>query len=80
MKKLENDVFSYPTKHKMGFIESEIKDLLEKYGLTEEQWNSKFGIHTVALIDDETVYYHTDVLLTIKLCLQNREMKPFEWD
>ncbi len=78
--KLEDLVYNYPTKNKEGFTEDEIIGLLKQFNITTDQFNHKFGTHTVGVINNEIVYYHCDILLTLKLILENRDMLQHEFD
>ena len=77
-----NPVYKYPTKHSEGFTNTEIKELLEKYypEVTIEKLFEKIGVHTGYFKDGESITYHHDVDLGIRLVLENREMKQYEWD
>jgi hypothetical protein len=59
-------VYNYPTKHKYGFIESEIKDLLKEYPIDIDRFNLSMMGHTCMLIDNETIWYHCDIIKAIK--------------
>ena len=74
-------VYNYPTKYPQGFIQSEIDELLKEFpDITLEDYNSKLGVHTAMLINYEIITYHSDVLLGITCCLENREINSLEWD
>lgn len=78
---LKDKVYSYPTKYPEGFIQSEIEELLKEFPtITLEDYNSKLGVHTAMLINYEIITYHSDVLLGITCCLENREINSLEWD
>ena len=71
---------NYPTKHKYGFIESEIDDILKQLNIKKEDYNKKSGVNTCMLIDGEVINYHCDVELAINCCLENRDKNIIEWD
>ena len=65
-KELEDRVYNYPTKHPMGFTAEEIAGLYEDYpDLDKKKAYEKFFGDTKALIDGESVTYHTDVLMSL---------------
>lgn len=81
-KELEDLVYNYVTKYHQGFIPSEISQLLETFNIKQESFNKAlgYGFTCMSSPDKETIIYHRDVELGIRLCLEHREMKPHEWD
>jgi hypothetical protein len=63
-------VYNYPTKHKYGFIKSEIEDLLKEYPIDIERFNQSMMGHTCMLIDNETIWYHCDIIKAIKYSIR----------
>jgi hypothetical protein len=59
-------VYNYPTKHKYGFIKSEIETLLKEYPIDIERFNQSMMGHTCMLIENETIWYHCDIIKAIK--------------
>jgi hypothetical protein len=59
-------VYNYPTKHKYGFIKAEIETLLKEYPIDIERFNLSMMGHTCMLIDNETIWYHCDIIKAIK--------------
>ena len=59
-------VNTYPTKYQYGFIKAEIKDLLKEYPIDIERFNLSMMGHTCMLIDNETIWYHCDIIKAIK--------------
>jgi hypothetical protein len=59
-------VNNYPTKHKYGFIKSEIETLLKEYPIDKDRFNLSMMGHTCMLIDNETIWYHCDIIKAIK--------------
>jgi hypothetical protein len=59
-------VNNYPTKHKYGFIQSEIETLLKEYPIDKDRFNQSMMGHTCMLIDNETIWYHCDIIKAIK--------------
>lgn len=65
-KELEERVYNYPTKHKLGFTSEEIATLYEEYPeLNKKKAYEKFLGDTCALIDGEAVHYHCDVHMSL---------------
>lgn len=55
----------YTTKYPEGFTREEISGLLKKYGINSDVfYKSMFG-NTYAMIENESVYYHGDVLRSL---------------
>ena len=59
-------VNNYPTKHKYGFIQSEIETLLKEYPIDKDRFNQSMMGHTCMLINNETIWYHCDIIKAIK--------------
>lgn len=81
-KELKDKVYNYPTKHFEGFLEEELKQLLQKEfpKIKLEDYHSKLGVHTAMLKEDGIITYHSDVILGITCCLENREISLLEFD
>lgn len=70
---LEEKVYSFPTKHKEGFIQSEIDELLKQfYDVHMDKFNDAMTGNTCMIIDNEIITYHCDVLTAIRCGLENR--------
>ena len=76
------DLSGYKTKHKKGFIQSEIKDLLKKEYPTikAKDFNKSLGVVTGIVIKGDLVIYRDDVELAIRCCLEKRSVNSFEFD
>ncbi len=59
-------VNTYKTKYEYGFIKAEIEDLLKEYPIDIERFNQSMMGHTCMLIDNETIWYHCDIIKAIK--------------
>jgi hypothetical protein len=59
-------VNTYPTKYQYGFIKAEIETLLKEYPIDIERFNQSMMGHTCMLIDNETIWYHCDIIKAIK--------------
>jgi hypothetical protein len=59
-------VNNYPTNYQYGFIKAEIEILLKEYSIDMERFNLSMMGHTCMLIDNETIWYHCDIIKAIK--------------
>jgi hypothetical protein len=66
MQNITERVNTYPTKHEIGFTQSEIKELLKEYPIDMDRFNEAMMGHTGSIIDGEFVMYHCDVEMAIK--------------
>ena len=81
MKKyIKEMVYEYPTKYDMGFTPSELQELLNKCDIDINDFNKKMFGNTCAIIDDEIITYHHDVVVCIMCIIENREQTFEEWD
>lgn len=58
-------ISNYKTKYKIGFTNSEVSRILLKLEINPSLYSDVFGINTCAIIDNQYVYYHSDVFRTI---------------
>ena len=79
-KHLEEYIYSFPTKYKEGFTQSEVLKLVYDLRCGRDKYFDKLGIHTGMAIDGEDITYHDDVLLAVKCALENRSPTVYEWD
>ena len=80
-KELKNLVFNYKTAHKRGFMDSEITELLKKFpNINMVKFNEALNGVTIMIINGVPITYHTDILKAIKCGIQDRNLKPYEWD
>lgn len=71
----------FKTKHKEGFIDSEIKLLLKQFTKVHyENFNEALGKVTCMYINEESVIYKHDVIKTINLCIKNSDNNLEDWD
>jgi hypothetical protein len=63
-------VNTYKTKYEYGFIKAEIEDLLKEYPIDMERFNLSMMGHTCMLIDNETIWYHCDIIKAIKYSIR----------
>jgi hypothetical protein len=75
-------VESHPTKYKEGFTSDEIDSLLkDKFpNISRDTLSEKVGVVTCMVKDDNVIFYHSDIELAMRCCLENREQYPHEWD
>ena len=59
-------VNNYPTKYEYGFIKAEIEDLLKEYPIDKDRFEYAMMGPTCMLIDNETIWYHCDIIKAIK--------------
>jgi hypothetical protein len=69
-------VNTYPTKHEIGFTQSEIEDLLKEYPIDMDRFNDSMMGHTCAVIDNEIIMYHCDVEMAIKYSVRRYVQSP----
>jgi len=68
------------SKHKEGYTNKEIKKILKTLNIKEDLFSEKLGVHTAITIDGISITYHSDVELSIRCCLENRDPNIFEFD
>jgi hypothetical protein len=77
---LNEFIENYPTKHKEGFVGSEINDVLEKYNIDKDKFYTALGINTAMVIGGEWITYHCDVEKGLRCVLEDRDQNYLEWD
>ena len=82
MTRIEKLVYDYPTKHKHGFIQTEIDELLSWFnGLNMEKWdNAMMGNTCMMDKEDGFIIYHCDILTALRCAIEDRDMYLHEWD
>ncbi len=74
-------VYGYKTKHKEGFIKSEIDGLLKFYpNIDMDKFNSALCGITCMLKDNETIIYHCDIKRALHCGIEKRDLKSYEFD
>lgn len=69
------------TKHKRGFLEEEIAELLKSFpAITSQKFNEALGTITCVLIKGKAIISHNDVEKALRCCIENRPSKFEEWD
>jgi hypothetical protein len=77
---LSDFINNYPTKHKYGFMGSEINEILEKFDIDKEKFYTALGVNTCMIIEGEILNYHCDIELALRCVIENREKRLDEWD
>ena len=75
-----NAVYQYKTKYKEGFIEDEVRDLLSTLNVSAEEFEAAFGVQTCLVVLKDIIYYHCDVHTALSCVIENRDIKPHEFD
>lgn len=79
--KLKDKVYNFKTKHEMGFLQEETKELLKDYpGINMDKFYESTDGNTVQVKEDKIVEYHCDILLALVCGLENRDPHVGEWD
>jgi hypothetical protein len=74
-------VYNYPTKHKEGFVQSEIDALLKDFpNIDMEKFNDALMGNTCIMKDNEIVQYHCDIEKAIICGIEKRNLRGYEWD
>jgi hypothetical protein len=78
---IREKVYSYPTKHKEGFVQSEVEALLKEYpDIDMEKFNSALRGNTCMVKDNEIVNYHCDIEKALLCGIEKRNLCSYEWD
>jgi len=67
-------------KHKLGYTHKEVLDIIRPLKIHHKKFWSKFGVNTCAIHKGEILYYEVDIIRTINMIKENREMYDYEWD
>lgn len=75
-------VFGFKTKHKEGFIQSEIDEILKSYPDIDmgRFLNALTGITCMGDEHGNSIIYHVDIATAITLGVEKRDMHQHEWD
>lgn len=78
---IKEKIYNYPTRHKEGFIWSEIECLIKEYNNFDmDKFKSAMNGNTCMMIDDEIIHYHCDVFKALLCGIEKRNLRPSEWD
>lgn len=74
------NIFNFKTKHKMGFMQSEIETLVKLYpNINIDKFNKAIGVVTCRIIDGDTIIYNHDVEKAWRKITTNRDSLGL-WD
>jgi hypothetical protein len=78
---IREKVYNYPTKHKEGFVQSEVDTLLKEYpNVDMEKFNSELMGKTFMMKDNEIIQYHYDIEKALQCGIEKRHLRQLEWD
>jgi len=69
------------SKHELGYTDQEVRSILKKLEIPYKLYWEKFGINTCGVSETgESLFYHCDVRLAIRCCIEKRDKHFYEWD
>ena len=78
---IHEKVYTFPTKHKEGFVQSEVDQLLRDYpDIDIEKFNSALMGNTCMVKEGEIVQYHWDIEKALLCGIEKRNLNNYEWD
>lgn len=79
---IEEVVYGYESKNEKGLTGKEIYGMLETHypKINMDKFNAAMTGITCTMENGEFVFYHCDVCLAIHCGLENRSIKPLEFD
>jgi hypothetical protein len=78
---IKEKVYGYKTKHKQGFVQLEINELLKDFpGINMEKFNDALRGNTCMVIKGEIIQYHCDIEKALYCGVENRNLRLSEWD
>ena len=78
---LSEKINNYPTKHKEGFIKSELDELLKDYpNIDMNKFNEAMMGNTCMVKEGQVVMYHFDIELALRCGIEKRGMRGYEMD
>ena len=82
MKTLQDKVYNYPTKHKMGFLLEELNELLKDYpNINMDKFNDALLGNTCGVdANGKLIQYHCDIVTAPRCGIENRDVYLYEWD
>jgi hypothetical protein len=81
MESIGNKVYSFKTKHKEGFTDSEVEELLKDFpDINMDKFNDALMGNTCMMRDGEIIQYHCDILSALRCGIENRDLRVWEWD
>ena len=80
-KEIQDKIYSYKTKHKEGFLQTEIDTLLIDYpDINMDMFNDALMGNTCMVKDGKIVQYHCDIYKALICGIENRGLTVNEWD
>ena len=84
LEQIEDLVNNWPTKHKEGFTNLEITNIINTIKVDNEFSHEKFDNammgNTCLMREGQLVMYHWDVIKGIQCGIENRDLNVYEWD
>jgi hypothetical protein len=79
---LQDKVYNYPTKNKMGFLMVEVEQLLSEFpDCNREKFdNALRGVTCEGDENGNSIIYHCDIEKALICGLENRNLRYYEWD
>ncbi len=78
---LYNFIYQYPTKYKQGFIDEELESIIKQFKkFNRKKFDDAMIGNTCAMQDNKLVMYHCDVFAALSCGIENRNLRPGEWD
>lgn len=80
-KEIQDKIYTYKTKHKEGFLQTEIDTLLIDYpDINMDMFNDALMGNTCMVKKGKIVQYHCDIYKAIICGIENRGLTGNEWD
>ena len=73
-------IHNYPTKHRKGFTNDEMKRLIEGFKINKSKFNEALGVNTGMVIDGDCITYHTDIESALNSLLRGGKSNFLYWD
>lgn len=85
VKDVEEYIYDFPTKHKEGFTDGEVDHVQKLFtgmypSFNSESYNKAFYGNTCMLKGRDRISYHCDVYHAVLCGIENRDLKPSEFD
>lgn len=79
---IREKIYNFKTKHKQGFIQSEVEALLKDYPEVDmKKFNNALMGNTCMMSDEnEFIMYHCDIYKALICGIEKRDLKSHEWD
>jgi len=78
---IQEKVHHFKTTYKEGFVQVEIDMLLKEFPeINIKRFKEALKCITVMEINGETIFYRHDIIKALRCGIENRNLKPEEWD